>query len=371
VSLVEEVDARLKKIRWQQEIARRGQERRQDVSPELADALRNEIRAALDAGGQPFDVNVARRVYDLAMAARDMCVAASTSVKEAVDQIKETNGPMESLQDPDAPEPAAQAAETFGARILRELIAIVPAMMRQGGGDDPRGLVHAIAEARSRGMSDVADELERKLLGKALSGPRPVDLAVTAIRYGSFEHGFSDGKQNLQPAVDDPDYKAGYLRGTEERYLAAAQEAVEEDHGAAIARDVRLGRTSQEIRDEIIAKVGMMGAARTPEMQARHDAAVERERAAAQEPDEDPRVVGYQGGPNIPASRRVLDHGGRSFELRTLGRLDDLNVYVCGCGRPIRQFDKDALDCPQRPPTLVTIGYEPLVGSLLYGDRAP
>lgn len=51
-----------------------------------------------------------------------------------------------------------------------------------------------------------------------------------------------------------------------------------DDHAAAIARDIQLGRSSQKIRDEIIAKVGMMAAARTPEMQARYDAAVKRER---------------------------------------------------------------------------------------------
>lgn len=47
---------------------------------------------------------------------------------------------------------------------------------------------------------------------------------------------------------------------------------------AAIAEDIRLGRTSQSIRDEIIGKVGMMAYSRTPEMQARYDAAVARER---------------------------------------------------------------------------------------------
>ena len=49
-------------------------------------------------------------------------------------------------------------------------------------------------------------------------------------------------------------------------------------HGAAIARDIQLDRASQQIRDEIIAQVGMMADARTPEMQARYDAAVARER---------------------------------------------------------------------------------------------
>ena len=49
------------------------------------------------------------------------------------------------------------------------------------------------------------------------------------------------------------------------------------DFSRAIAEDIRLGRTSQQISDEIIAKVGMMADARTPEMQARYDAAVARE----------------------------------------------------------------------------------------------
>ncbi|MBK7823144.1 MAG: hypothetical protein IPJ61_19350 [Tessaracoccus sp.] len=45
--------------------------------PQLAEALRAEIRLTLEADGKAFDVNVARRVYDLAIAARDMCVAAA------------------------------------------------------------------------------------------------------------------------------------------------------------------------------------------------------------------------------------------------------------------------------------------------------
>jgi hypothetical protein len=49
------------------------------------------------------------------------------------------------------------------------------------------------------------------------------------------------------------------------------------NHSAAIARDIQLGRTSLQIRDEIIQKVGMMADARTPEMQARYDAAIARE----------------------------------------------------------------------------------------------
>jgi hypothetical protein len=53
------------------------------------------------------------------------------------------------------------------------------------------------------------------------------------------------------------------------------------DHSAAIERDASLGLTSHEIRDEIIRAVGMMASARTPEMQARYDAAIAREHGQA------------------------------------------------------------------------------------------
>lgn len=59
-------------------------QKRNPMSPELSEALRNEIRTVLEAGGGPFDINVARRVYDLAIAARDMCVAATSSVKSKI-----------------------------------------------------------------------------------------------------------------------------------------------------------------------------------------------------------------------------------------------------------------------------------------------
>jgi hypothetical protein len=229
MSLEVQLNEKLHKIRWQQDLARRGQGRKKDVSPELAEALRKEIRVALDADGGPFDVNVARRVYDLAIAARDMCVAASSSVKEAIDQIKDTNGPMETLVSPDSPETPLQASETFGARLIREIMATLPMLLRGGGnGEDPKALVHALSEARLRGMTDVAEELEVKLFGRALPGPRPIGTAV-AVNIGSFEHGFSDGKQNLPPDSDEPDYKAGYLRGTEERFLDGARSAKGKD----------------------------------------------------------------------------------------------------------------------------------------------
>ena len=72
-----------------------------------------------------------------------------------------------------------------------------------------------------------------------------------------------------------------------------------------IAQDIRLGLTSRQIRAEIIAKVGMMADARTPTMQARYDAAVERERVAASVV----HILSQEGQP-YGSERRCCNHCG-------------------------------------------------------------
>ena len=217
MSLVAHINQKLHKIGWAHELARHGYERDR-MSPELSEALRNEIRTALEAGGGSFDINVARRVYDLAIAARDMCVAATGSVKEAIDQIKDTNGPMETLDSPDTPESQVQISESFGARLLRELMAALPSL-RPREGDDPKQLVHALAEARRNGMHDVAEQLEVKLFGRVLSGPRPIAAEEIEVVDGSFEHGFADGRAGALPVIEEGAYHEGYLKGAEAKYL--------------------------------------------------------------------------------------------------------------------------------------------------------
>jgi hypothetical protein len=249
-------------------------QKRKPMSPELSEALRKEIRTALEANGGPFDINVARRVYDLAIAARDMCVAATGTVKEAIDQIKDTNGPMETLDASDTPESQVQVSESFGARLLRELMATLP-MLQGSRGEDPKQLVHALAEARRNGMHDVAEQIEVKLFGRALSGPRPITAEEVEVVEGSYEHGYADGRTGALPVSETGAYHEGYLKGTMAKYLDKGPGVV--DHSAAIEQDTRLGRSSQQIRDEIIAEVGMMADARTPEMNARYDAALLRE----------------------------------------------------------------------------------------------
>ena len=205
------------KIRWRIELNQRGYERN-FMSPELSEALRREIRTALEAEGGPFDINVARRVYDLAIAARDMCVAATGTVKEAINQIKDTNGPMETLDASDTPESQVQISESFGARLLRELMASLP-MLQGSRGEDPKQLVHALAEARRNGMHDVAEQLEVKLFGRVLSGPRPITAEEVEVIEGSFEHGYADGRADILPVSEEGEYHAGYLKGTTAKYL--------------------------------------------------------------------------------------------------------------------------------------------------------
>ena len=65
--------------------------------------------------------------------------------------------------------------EAYGAQIIRQ---IIPALsnFQKAQNEGPEAMVNAIAIARRCGMDDVAAEMEKKLLGKALDGERPVDL---------------------------------------------------------------------------------------------------------------------------------------------------------------------------------------------------
>lgn len=176
------------------------------MTPELAAALRAEIRLALEADGKPFDVNVARRVYDLAIAARDMCVAAASTTEEAIKTVADTGGAIESLTVPgDSPSPI-QATETFGVRMLRELIAALrpapgagvvgaaPGAVVLGSPSDLTTWLTALADARRLGLDDVAAGIEAKLrvigvLTDAPTVPEPAPAHTT----------FDDA-----PPVDDP-----------------------------------------------------------------------------------------------------------------------------------------------------------------------
>lgn len=223
------VENLLAQARWRQDINKRGYEKDQSMaSAQLTETLRTELRTILDNDGQPFDLNVARHVYDFAIAAKDLLTVSAKTVDEVVKVITDNNGAMESLLGP-GEQPPEQASETFGARMLRELLAALP-MLRTAQDlpdADMHTLVAAIADARDRGMPDVAAKLEQRLLGTPLE---PVKITHAEVVDGSYEHGFLEGsmQDNFDRGTVDgisgsawhstsPAYRTGYEAGQARR----------------------------------------------------------------------------------------------------------------------------------------------------------
>ncbi len=136
----------------------------------LAEALRAEIQRVLDEG--PFTIQIAARIERLAETAKGV-LAAAGSVAEAVDRVRDG-------QTADANSIAySSAPETFGARLIQEIVAALPHILARP--QSPESLVHALVMARIHGMTDVAAELEKKLVGYALDGERPVLAAEPEV----------------------------------------------------------------------------------------------------------------------------------------------------------------------------------------------
>lgn len=95
----------LAKARWRRVINKRGYEGRLPVASErLAETLRMELRAILDNDGKPFDLQVARHVYDFAIAAKDLLTVSVKNVEDAMRVVADNNGAMESLTGPNDPQ---------------------------------------------------------------------------------------------------------------------------------------------------------------------------------------------------------------------------------------------------------------------------
>jgi hypothetical protein len=134
----------------------------------LIEAIRKELRRLIDAP----DLDLGR-VGHMALQADDLL--SFTSTPEDV---------MRGKQSPGAPiEPnlgSMSSAETYGATVIRELVPALKSMM-QGQKETPESLTWAIATARRAGMTDLAAELELKLVGKKLDGERPVEGKMKSI----------------------------------------------------------------------------------------------------------------------------------------------------------------------------------------------
>lgn len=130
----------------------------------LVEAVRKELRRLIDL--PDLDANLGQ-IGRFANQADDMlmCVKSPEAVMRDEHGVT-VPGVLQS--------PLQGNAETYGAAILRQIIPAIQGYQKTQN-ESPVMLVHAIANARQAGMTDVAAELEKKLTGKALDGDRPVD----------------------------------------------------------------------------------------------------------------------------------------------------------------------------------------------------
>ena len=141
----------------------------------LTDAIRKELRRLID---EP-DLDLGR-IGHMALQADDLLVF--TSTPEDVMRGKQTI-PNGIAWDPNLSGASPMSsAETYGATVIRELVPALKSML-QGQKETPDALVYAIATARREGMTDLAAELEHKLVGKRLDGKRPVEGRATVEDY--------------------------------------------------------------------------------------------------------------------------------------------------------------------------------------------
>lgn len=161
----------------------------------LKEALRDEMRRILDEG--EFTIATCSTLMRMAEAARDFLRANAVKPEDLTTD-------QESGADVIGIGPAAPDAETFGTKMIRELLASVPDMLRMQR-ENPGSLVQAIAVARSKGMPDVAAALEKRLIGASLDGVRPVSpLSIPFIPIGALELDASgsprfDGEPSPEP----------------------------------------------------------------------------------------------------------------------------------------------------------------------------
>ena len=143
------------------------------ASKPLVKAVRKELQRLLDAP----DLDLGRLGH-MALQAEDLL--AFTSTPEDVMRGKQTSSGMEPNVGLSAMSSSAEtygatimssSAETYGATIIRELMPALKSLT-QSKNETPEQLVFAIATARREGMTDLAAELETKLVGKRLDGQR-------------------------------------------------------------------------------------------------------------------------------------------------------------------------------------------------------
>lgn len=120
----------------------------------------------LSLAGEPLTVQSAGRISEFAKIAGELVAVARNQLPRRKRRQSGWGGlalpdPGEPLDYPGVPIGVNNKAETFGAKVLREVLAAIPKIQRKG---NPAATVRAIAEAKKAGLDDLAKKLTDELL---------------------------------------------------------------------------------------------------------------------------------------------------------------------------------------------------------------
>lgn len=139
----------------------------------ILDAFALELQRLISEAPSPLTPRHLNLIIQTASAARDLLALRNPRVRQRCGGTfagygSSMSGPLPNPIGPydDDLEPRmGPDRETFGAKILRELVAVIPQVSRTMR-EDPAQIVKAIAEARANGMDDIATQLEERLRGE-------------------------------------------------------------------------------------------------------------------------------------------------------------------------------------------------------------
>jgi hypothetical protein len=132
-----------------------------DVPADLTASVRAELRRLCDEPDLSAHLGTISR---FAIHASDL-FAIVKDPKAVLEDDHEVTTPLAPMAPP--------SAETFGAKMIREVLAAMPGI-EDAKTKTPAAMVSAIVLARQNGLTDVSAELEKQLVGRVLDGDRPV-----------------------------------------------------------------------------------------------------------------------------------------------------------------------------------------------------
>ena len=146
-----------------------------EPSPELTSALKKELLAIIS--GDKLGVGSLAMAEQFSAHARALLSTLDPRLGMIDPDASDDDSSYPTFMTGPYPNPmvASSSEETYGAALGRELVAVAAKKTPA----DPVALVNAIAVAREKGLDDIAERLEKELLGVSASPAAP-ELAAAA-----------------------------------------------------------------------------------------------------------------------------------------------------------------------------------------------